>query len=678
MTRWALRDGDCYVGDEHLLRGVGTELTLEGSSAQEELRGVFVRAKLPTSRHRHVLCLGRPLRLQRWVGCYRFDPFWMQPRVGTCIDQLPRDTQYVLLELVDGEYLLVVPLPAEPYHGSLESHAHELVVVLDSGAPEVTGEDALPLYLLRGNDPFEMMKDGAREVCERLGEGRLRSDKAVPAFVDLFGWCTWDAFYREVDPAGVERGLESFCQGGVRPRLVILDDGWQSVDEPTNEGRVNALAANSKFGGELASIVSRARQEHGVVTFMVWHAVFGYWGGAHPDALAKYAPQPILRWYSPEVLSHRPAMNADYCGPTACRPAADRLSAFYDDYHAWLEGQGVDGVKVDNQSSLEGLAHDAGGRVALWKQVRRALEGSARRHFDGNLINCMSNASECYYFAQDSTLTRTSTDFWPRQPETHGLHLYTNALVSLWFGEFNLPDWDMFQSGHPVGHYHAAARAISGGPVYVSDPPDGHDFELLRRLVLSDGTVARCLDIARPTRDCLFQDPTQEGHLLKVFNRNAASSVVGAFNARYRPDAKDVIVGTVGPSDVPGLEAGSYAMYLVEADTLLVVDRHSIELSLDTLGYEIATLAPIQGGVAVIGLKALLNPGGAVSSVEYGPLSVAVELRDGGPLLCYAERAPSQVTWQGQGLSATYVAERARLEVQVPGSGKVELVFAAG
>ena len=32
-----------------------------------------------------------------------------------------------------------------------------------------------------------------------------------------------------------------------------------------------------------------------------------------------------------------------------------------------------------------------------------------------------------------------------------------------------------------------SARAISGGPVYVSDKPGSHDFDLLRKLVLPDG-----------------------------------------------------------------------------------------------------------------------------------------------------------------------------------------------
>ena len=45
------------------------------------------------------------------------------------------------------------------------------------------------------------------------------------------------------------------------------------------------------------------------------------------------------------------------------------------------------------------------------------------------------------------------------------------------------PDWDMFQSKHPAAEAHAAARAVSGAAVYVSDYPGNHDFDLLKKLV---------------------------------------------------------------------------------------------------------------------------------------------------------------------------------------------------
>ena len=88
----------------------------------------------------------------------------------------------------------------------------------------------------------------------------------------------------------------------------------------------------------------------------------------------------------------------------------------------------------------------------------------------------------------------------------------------------------MFHSAHPAAALHAAARAVSGGPVYVSDRPGRHDFGLLRRLVLPDGSVLRCAQPGRPTPDCLFADPQRDGaSALKVRLRLAATAPLGAW-----------------------------------------------------------------------------------------------------------------------------------------------------
>lgn len=73
------------------------------------------------------------------------------------------------------------------------------------------------------------------------------------------------------------------------------------------------------------------------------------------------------------------------------------------------------------------------------------------------------------------------------------------------------PDWDMFHSVHPDALLHATARAISGGPVYVSDKPGRHSPALLRRLVLPDGLVLRGEEPGRPSRDCLLKDVQRDG-----------------------------------------------------------------------------------------------------------------------------------------------------------------------
>lgn len=95
------------------------------------------------------------------------------------------------------------------------------------------------------------------------------------------------------------------------------------------------------------------------------------------------------------------------------------------------------------------------------------------------------------------------------------------------------PDWDMFHSLHPMAEYHGAARAVGGCAIYVSDKPRQHDFNLLNKLVLPDGSILRAKFPGRPMRDCLFFDPARDGKsLLKIWNLNDFNGVVGVFNCQ--------------------------------------------------------------------------------------------------------------------------------------------------
>jgi len=267
---------------------------------------------------------------------------------------------------------------------------------------------------------------------------------------------------------------------------------------------------------------------------------------------------------------------------------------------------------------------------------------------------------------------RTSTDFWPELPETHGAHLYANAQVGMWFGQFVHPDWDMFQSAHVMGAYHAAARAISGSPVYVSDKPDAHDFSVLRKLVCADGTLLRCTDIGLPTPDCLFYDPTREDVLLKIFNFNAHGAVVGVFHARYDGGHATAIAGKVSPCDVPGLPIGRYAVLAHQSGELRVM-RHdeAWELRLEPAQWEIFTLAPLHGDTAILGLADKYNTGGAVQNLRHEAHATRFQIRDGGTIAFYASCPPVQTTHEGCPVAVEHNAGSGVGTVIVPSAGEV-------
>lgn len=167
------------------------------------------------------------------------------------------------------------------------------------------------------------------------------------------------------------------------------------------------------------------------------------------------------------------------------------------------------------------ISEEYGGRIELGKAYYDALTSSVKRHFKGNGVIARMQQDNDFMFRGTETISlgRVGDDFWCFDPAgdpngtfcLQGCHMVHCTYNSLWMGNFIHPDRDMFQSTHPCAEFHAASRAISGGPIYVSDSVGEHNFKLLKSLVLPDGSILRCQYYALPTRDYLFEGPLHDG-----------------------------------------------------------------------------------------------------------------------------------------------------------------------
>ena len=145
--------------------------------------------------------------------------------------------QFLLFELGPDAYALVLPLVSGDFRASVRGKGEQLLVQLQSGDPDVRAtrvEDAL--LVAAGDDPYALVDEALRAAAERLGTFGVGAQKKAPKELDQFGWCTWDAFYSAVDPAGIEAGLASLQDGHTPARMLILDDGWQSVAQEGSRG----------------------------------------------------------------------------------------------------------------------------------------------------------------------------------------------------------------------------------------------------------------------------------------------------------------------------------------------------------------------------------------------------------------------------------------------------------
>ncbi|PNT61306.1 probable galactinol--sucrose galactosyltransferase 2 [Brachypodium distachyon] len=668
MTTTRLERGSLLVGGRELLARAPPDVTLRAAVADDAPGAAFLGARAAAPSSRHVFSVGTIAEGWRWLSLFRLKIWWMTPKTGAGAAGVPAETQMLLLESRNGAegeavYALMLPVLDGDFRASLQgSTENELQFCFESGDPDVQAMEAVDaVFINSGDNPFRLIKESIKILSKVKGTFSHIENKEIPANLDWFGWCTWDAFYKDVKPVGIEEGLKSLCDGGAPPKFLIIDDGWQEVvdefkevDEAPAEQTVFAerlvdLKENDKFRGEvcknLGDLVNRIKGEHAVKYVYVWHALLGYWGGvrATSDAMKKYNPKLIYPVQSPGNVANLRDIAMDSLqkfGVGIIDPA--KIYDFYNDLHSYLSSMGVDGVKVDVQNVMETLGHGIGGRVALTRKYQHALEESIARNFKGNnLICCMSHNSDTIFSSLKSAVARASEDFMPREPTMQTMHIATVAFNSFLLGEIFIPDWDMFHSKHESAEFHGAARALSGGGVYVSDKPGVHNFSVLKKLVLPDGSILRARYAGRPTCDCLFNDPVMDGKsLLKIWNVNNLSAAIGVFNCQgagnWAWSAKEIshiptsinITGHLSPSDVESIEEiagddwnGETAVYAFYSCSLLRLQKNqSLQVSLCTMTCEIYTISPIKvfGGAvrfAPLGLTNMFNSGGALHSI---------------------------------------------------------------
>ncbi|PWZ53375.1 putative galactinol--sucrose galactosyltransferase 1 [Zea mays] len=709
----AVQDGSLLALGAKVLREVRGNVLVTPAAGGGLTNGAFLGVRSSPAASRSIFPVGK-LRDQRFVCTFRFKMWWMTQRMGSAGRDIPSETQFLLVEGSGGGeqpvvYTVFLPVLEGSFRAVLQGNADdELEICLESGDPDVESFQGSHLVFVgAGSDPFEVITSSVKAVERHLQTFSHREKKKMPDILNWFGWCTWDAFYTNVTAQGVKQGLQSLEKGGVSPRFVIIDDGWQSVAmDPVgiaclsdNSAKLTHIRENHKFqknGREghreddpakgLAHVVNEIKGKHQLKYVYVWHAITGYWGGVRPGAagmehygskMQRPVPSPgVQKNERCEALDSMTANGLGLVNP-------DRAFSFYDELHSYLASAGIDGVKVDVQNVLETLGAGHGGRVMLARKYQQALEASVARNFpDNGIISCMSHSTDNLYSSKRSAVIRASDDFWPRDPASHTIHVASVAYNTVFLGEFMQPDWDMFHSVHPMAEYHAAARAVGGCAIYVSDKPGSHDFNLLKKLVLPDGSILRAKLPGRPTRDCLFSDPARDGKsVLKIWNLNEHSGVVGAFNCQgagwCRVAKKNLIhdqqpgtvSGVIRAQDVEHLARvadhgwnGDVVVYSHVGGEVVCLPKNALlPVTLRSREYEVFTVVPLKhlpngASFAAIGLLGMFNSGGAVRELRFDGEDADVELRvrGSGTVGAYSSTKPTCVAVDSKAVGFSY------------------------
>ncbi|KAL8719032.1 MAG: hypothetical protein Q9225_003913, partial [Loekoesia sp. 1 TL-2023] len=465
--------------------------------------------------------LGVPRSFSRWFSLVRIWSPWLGPRHGegqfsptedaVLSSFLRMDGLHLVLLAVSGvEEVLTVFKPDG--HGNVIAHSRndstekgQARVLAAVGTTFNTALASVMYHarkIVRGDD---FMNHADREEMQHALEKKVKTEW-MENWYDGLTYCTWNALGQDLNEQKIFDALNTLKDNGIRITNLIIDDNWQSLD---NDGQSQFqrgwtdFEANAEgFSNGLKHTAIEIRDQHpNIQHIAVWHALLGYWGGISPTGN-------IAKTYKTRKVRKAEGL----AGGEMTVVHEDDVPRMYDDFYKFLLASGIDCVKTDAQFFLD-IMDDANDRRRFMKTYQDAWTIASLRYFSIKAISCMSQTPQILFHTQLPTnkprlMVRNSDDFFPDIPSSHPFHIFTNALTSLLTSHLNvLPDWDMFQTSHPYSSFHAAARCISGGPIYITDTPGQHSLPLIasmtaptissnppKTIILRPNSVAKCIE----------------------------------------------------------------------------------------------------------------------------------------------------------------------------------------
>ncbi|KAL4869469.1 hypothetical protein BDV12DRAFT_167795 [Aspergillus spectabilis] len=601
------------------------------------------------------LPLGVPSLVSRFFALVRVSTPWLGPRQGK--DQLVLKEDAILCSFLrtDGVHIVLLGVSGvDDVQTVLGSSSSGEVVVKSRNDNSKTAKFQV---LAAAADAFEIaMSALVYEARKLVRPYDISADEPkvqwLSSWYDGLTYCTWNGIGQNLTEEKILSALDDLQTNGIKIKGLIIDDNWQSLDNDGAGGWHRGwtrFEANDAFPQGLAKTVATIRERHPNIEYItVWHALLGYWGGISPTG-------ELAATYKTKEVQTNSTIRSSVL---AIDP--DDIQRFYNDFYSFLSGAGITGVKTDAQSFLD-LMNDPEDRRRFATAYQDAWSISSLRHFGPKVISCMSQFPQTIFHSQLPTtkptiVVRNSDDFFPDVEDSHAWHIFCNAHNALLTRYLNiLPDWDMFQTSHPYASFHATARCVSGGPIYITDTPGQHNTTLINQMIAS--TPQQTTIILRPSlvgRTLDMYNDINEGHILQIGTytgrARTGSGIIGLFNVS--PTKKSSIILL---SKFPGVYASdSETRYIVRAHTTgKIADAlHSasaVSVKLHEKQWEILTAYPAQPfilkdktptQIAILGLlgkmtgvAALLTSG--ISLESNGRLRIDVGLKALGVLGIY-------------------------------------------
>lgn len=563
----------------------------------------------------------------RWMADYRRSEYWCSPAFGTDLSSVPDETQGLIYEKEEGTFGVILPVVSEQYKCVLEGdNEGSILAKLFSWNDGMTACNALAFLWAEGENPYTLLESCAKTGLKLLGtKYRSREERRYPEIFEYLGWCSWDAFEIRVDEESLIQKCQEFKEKNIPVKWAIIDDMWAEVRDfyhmeykdrkemirLMNSSRLYDFQADPiRFPNGLKHCIEEINKYD--IKVGMWHPTTGYWMGVDPNG-------EFYCKYKELFIKTEDGRYVPSC-------EQDKAYMYYNILHDYLRKAGAEFVKIDNQSMTRRFYKNQGPVGEVARQFHDAMEASAGQHFDNQMINCMGMASEDMWNRSVSAISRCSSDFQPEAREWFARHITQCAYNCLIQGQFYYCDWDMWWTDDSQAKKNSILRAVSGGPIYVSDTLDRSCREVLMPLVLEDGRILRCDRPGMPAKDCLTEDPVSSKRVFKIQNLCNDSGVIAAFNL---DEENQAVTGTISPDDVNGLQGEEFAVYEHFSGEMQIVKRgENFKLRLeDNDAYMLYVIVPLHDGNGMIGrIDKFISPktviyrcDGSAELIEEGP-----------------------------------------------------------
>lgn len=544
--------------------------------------------------------LSPKVTVKRYMANYRHTQHWCKPFFGVELKDIPEQTQALVLELDSSSFCVIVPVVNDTYKCVLEGAERGIVARISSWVDSLNTCEGLSFVYAVGSSPLELMRQCVAAALELLqSDVKLREARSYPEAFEYLGWCSWDSMQIRVNEEGILRKCEELRQKQIPIQWAIIDDMWAEIRDfygkqygdfremvrIMHSSRMYGLEADPiRFPNGLAHCISKVK-EYGLQVGM-WYPTTGYWKGMAPEGEAYQLLKDHL--LLSQVDTHIPNWEEAHA------------RAYFEAVFDFFKRSGADFVKVDNQAIFNKQYRGFAPVGQMAKQFHNGMEAAAAEYFDSRMINCMGLASENIWNRSASPVSRCSDDFLPENKAWFTKHVLQCAYSSLLVGQFYWCDWDMWWTDDGQAVKNSLMRAVSGGPIYVSDQLERSREEVLKPLALADGRILRCDRPCVPTGDCVAEDPTTSGKALKLQNMAGEHGVLAVLNL----DSEERPVSAVISGDqIDGFAAEEYAVYEHFSGSCSVLKKgesFTVTLS-DSDDYRLYILAPIRNGFGVIG-----------------------------------------------------------------------------